>query len=156
MRIGAAVLSVALVAAGCGGDDDDDAAAPTPEPTAEIADAPTPTASPEPTAAPTEPPAPTPTPAAEPEPDIESDVESEVIAAWERYWELSDLLHEDTEPRRRRLNSRVLRGRAERLNESAIDCSRTNRTNEGVRTRAEQCRSGLPSTSTCRQRPRSS
>ena len=91
MRGGGIALGVALVLAACAGDDagDGDPSAVSPEPTAaEIADAPTatpaPTASPAPTAAPTEPP--TPTPTVEESPD---DTEAAVIAAWERYLELS-------------------------------------------------------------------
>lgn len=58
------LLTVALVAAGCG--DDDDGAAPQPTPTADV----TPTAEPTPVPSPTaEPPTPTPTP--EPEPDCD-------------------------------------------------------------------------------------
>lgn len=83
---GAIGTTMPLLLAACGGSSDE--AAPTPEPTVAIAEAPTattvpadPTATPEPTADPTA----TPEPTAEPE----LTVEEQVIAAWERYWDLA-------------------------------------------------------------------
>ena len=83
---GAIGITTLLLLAACGGSSDE--AAPTPEPTVAIAEAPTataapaePTATPEPTAAPTA----TPEPIAAPE----LTVEEQVIAAWERYLDLS-------------------------------------------------------------------
>ena len=76
-------MAIALLVGACGGSSDE--AAPTPEPTVEIAAAPTATSAPatEPTA--------TPAPTATPEPTAAPDmtVEEEVIAAWERYWDLA-------------------------------------------------------------------
>ena len=83
---GAIGITALLLLAACGGSSD--VAAPTPEPTVAIAEAPTATAAPaEPTATPepTAPPTATPEPTAAPE----LTVEEQVIAAWERYLDLS-------------------------------------------------------------------
>ena len=78
-------MAIALLVGACGGSSEE--AAPTPEPTVEIAAAPTATSAPaeEPTATP----APTATPTPEPTAAPDMTVEEEVIAAWERYWDLA-------------------------------------------------------------------
>lgn len=77
-------MAMALLAGACVGSSDE--AAPTPEPTVAIAGAPT--ATPEPAATAT--PEPTAAPSPTPEPtEVELSVEEQVIAAWERYLDLS-------------------------------------------------------------------
>lgn len=78
-------MAIALLVGACGGSSDE--AAPTPEPTAEIADAPT--ATPVPAEEPTATTSPTATVAPEPTAAPDLTVEKEVIAAWERYLDLS-------------------------------------------------------------------
>ena len=80
---GALGVTIVLLAGACGGDADE--AAPAPEPTVEIAAAPTATSVP--VAESTATPAPTATP--DPTAAPEMTVEEQVIAAWERYLDLS-------------------------------------------------------------------
>lgn len=83
---GATGVVIALLAGACGGSSDE--AVPDPPATVEIADAPTPTVEPaQPTATP--PPTPPPTVTVEPTPTSEPTIEDQVIAAWERYLDLS-------------------------------------------------------------------
>lgn len=87
---GATGLAIVLLVVGaCGGSSGD--AVPAPDPTVEIADAPTTTPAPTAPSAPAEEPTVTPAPAATPEPTTapELTVEEQVIAAWERYWDLA-------------------------------------------------------------------
>lgn len=76
-----------LLFSACSSGDDTAADEPTPEPTAVIEDAPTATPAPEPTATPQ--PEPTATPEPQPTEPAEESVEEQVIAAWERYLDLS-------------------------------------------------------------------